>query len=121
MGNIKEKSFEERLKSLKNGCIIFFVIEIISLISTLFSVIQGKGNIFSLLIEIAIILLLYFIYKYTSEKNSIGPILEYVFGSLMLIQGIIACVSASLVFGIIVICLAIGVLNEATYFKKYLS
>ena len=117
-----EKSFEERLHSLKVGCIIFGVIEVISLISSIYSLSKSKGSILSILIAIAMLAILYFMYKYTSEQNSMGPTLEYVFGGLMLVEGIIYCISiVGIIFGIIAIILSIVIFNEAKYFKKYIA
>jgi hypothetical protein len=124
MSNKIEKSFEERLHSLKIGCIIFGVIEIIAIISALYSLSQPNSNesVISLVIAIVMLAVLYFMYKYTSEKDSKGPILEYIFGGLMLIEGIIYCITlVGIIFGVIFIVLSVGILKEASYFKKYIE
>lgn len=121
MSNKVEKSFEERLHSLKVGCIIFGIGESIALINSLICLSLGKGFL-PIIIEIVMFGILYFMYKYTSEKKLLGPILEYIFGGLMLVQGIIYCRSiAGILIGIILIILSISILSEATYFKKFIE
>lgn len=72
----------------------------------------------SLILSVVLLAMLYFIYKYTKERNPLGPMLEKIFGILLLVDGIIYCITIiGLLFGIIDIILAIGILDEAKYFK----
>lgn len=122
MGNKVEKTFEERLASLKKGCVILGILQAISVYSSLKLVLDGEGSLFSLIISVVLLGMLYFIYKYTKERNPLGPMLEKIFGILLLVDGIILCVTVvGILFGIIYIILAMGILDEAKYFKAELE
>lgn len=43
------------------------------------------GNIITLIISVVLLAMLYFIYKYTKERNPLGPTLETIFGIILLI------------------------------------
>lgn len=119
MSNKPEKSFEERLVSLKRGCIILGVLQGISAISSIVSLSNGEGNIVATILSVLLFLMIYFIYKDTSERNPRGPLLEKIYGILMLIEGIIYCITIiGAIFGIIFIVLAIGIIKESEYFKN---
>ena len=122
MGNKVEKTFEERLASLKKGCVILGILQAISVYSSLKLVLDGEGSLFSLIISFVLLAMLYFIYKNTKERNPLGPMLEKIFGILLLVDGIILCVTVvGILFGIIYIILAMGILDEAKYFKAELE
>ena len=67
-----EKTFEERLASLKKGCIILGILQAISVISAINDFMNQSGNIITLVISIILLAMLYYIYKYTKERNSLG-------------------------------------------------
>ena len=119
MSNNIEKTFEERLASLKKGCIILGILQIISVISSMYNYSVGKGNIITVILSVILLLMLFFIYKYTKERNTLGPLLENIFGVILLIDGILFCLTiVGILFGIIYIVLSIGIFKEASYFKK---
>ena len=118
MGNKVEKTFEERLASLKRGCVILGNLQAISVYLSLKAFLNGTDGLVSLILSVVLLAMLYFIYKYTKERNPLGPMLEKIFGILLLVDGIIYCITIiGLLFGIIDIILAIGILDEAKYFK----
>lgn len=47
--------------------------------------IKMYGNIITLIISVVLLAMLYFIYKYTKERNPLGPTLETIFGIILLI------------------------------------
>ena len=57
-----EKSYEERLASLKKGCFILGVLQAISVLMNLGSLGNG-GNVGSFLLSVVLLGMLYFIYK----------------------------------------------------------
>ena len=59
---------------------------------------------------------------YTKKKNILGPTLERYLGILAIIEGII-CIFTSLgiIFCLIFIITAIGIISEADYFKKAIN
>lgn len=119
MGKEVKKTFEERLYSLKKGCIIFGIILAFSVYSSFSALINEEGNILTLILSCIFLAMLYFIYKYTSQKNLMGPKLEKIFGYLLLIECILYCLTTSgIILGIIGIVLALGIINEAKYFKE---
>lgn len=119
MGNKVEKTFDERLASLKKGCIILGILQAISVYSALSAVLKGGGSLLTLIISVVLLSMLYFIYKYTKERNPLGPMLEKIFGIILLIDGILLCITiVGIIFGIIYIILALGVMDEAKYFKE---
>lgn len=118
MGQKVEKTFEERLASLKKGCIILGILQAISFISAIINFTNQQGNILTVIFSGVLLSMLYFIYKYTKERNSLGPTLENIFGIILLINGIILSVSIiGISFGIIDIILSFGIIKEAKYFK----
>jgi len=122
MSNKVEKTYEERLASLKKGCIILGVLQAISVISAINDLINQNGNMLTLIISVVLLGMLYFIYKYTKERNSLGPTLETIFGVILLIDGIILCLSiVGILFGIIYIILSLGIIKEAKYFKNEIN
>ena len=113
-----EKTFEERLLSLKKGCIILGVLQAFSVYSALKGVLNGSGSMLTLIISVTLLGMLYYIYKYTKERNILGPKLERIYGILLLIEGIIFCLTiVGIIIGLICIVLALGILDEAKYFK----
>lgn len=57
--------------------------------------------------------MLYFIYKYTKERNPLDPTLETIFGILLLIDGIVLCLTiVGILFGVIYIILSLGILKS---------
>ena len=61
-------------------------------------------------------------YYFTSKKNPIGPVLEYIFGVLLIIDGILLCITIILlILGIIYIILGAGILKEANWFQNYIN
>ena len=122
MSNKVEKTFEERLSSLKKGCIILGVLQVISVVSAITNFINKNGNIMTLIFSVVLLAMLYFIYKCTKERNPLGPTLETIFGILLLIDGIILCLSiVGIIFGIIYIILSLGIFKEAKYFKEEIN
>ncbi len=122
MGEKQEKSFEERLHSLKIGCIIFGVLEAIAFVSNITKFTAGGISLFTVIISALILVDIYFMYKYTAEKNPKGPLCEKIFGILLLIEGIMYCLTiVGILIGIILIALALGILGEAKYFKEYIE
>lgn len=118
MGNKVEKSFEERLNSLKKGCVILGILQAISVYSSIKDLMNGSGKIITVILACTLLAMLYFIYKYTKERNLLGPTLEKIYGYLLLFEGILFCITIiGILFGIIYIVLAIGIINEAKYFK----
>ena len=123
MSEKKQKSFEEKLHSQKIGsffCIWIFIATIVSS----FSGIQN-GNIIeiiSLIISTIMLILVLLIPGYTKKKNILGPTLERYLGILAIIEGII-CIFTSLgiIFCLIFIIIAIGIISEADYFKKAIN
>lgn len=76
----------------------------------------------SLILSAVLLAMLYFIYKYTKERNPLGPKLEKIYGILLLIDGIIMCLTiVGIIIGLIFIVLALGILDEAKYFKAELE
>lgn len=119
MGNKVEKTFEERLASLKKGCIILGILQAISVYSSFSALITGEGNILTAILSCVLLAMLYFIYKYTKEKNLTGPKLEKIYGYLLLIEGILYCLTIiGILIGLICIILALGIIDEAKYFKS---
>lgn len=119
MGKKVEKTFEERLYSLKKGCIILGIFQAISVYSSFSALSSGEGNILTVILSCILLAMLYFIYKYTSEKNLIGPKLEKVYGYLFLIEGILYCLTIiGIIIGIVCIVLSLGIISEAKYFKE---
>lgn len=119
MGNKVEKTFEERLHSLKKGCIILGILQAISVYSSVSALSSGEGNLLTVILLCALLAMLYFIYKYTSERNLMGPKLEKIYGYLLLIEGILYCLTiVGIIIGIICIILALGIISEAKYFKE---
>ena len=122
MSNKVEKTFEERLSSLKKGCIILGVLQAISVVFAMTNLINKTGNIITLIISVVLLAMLYFIYKYTKERNPLGPTLETIFGIILLLDGILLCLSiVGIIFGIIYIILSLGIFKEATYFKEEIN
>lgn len=119
MSNKVEKTFEERLSSLKKGCVILGILQALSVISSINNFINQSGSVVTVVISILALAMLYFIYKYTKERNPIGPTLENIYGVILLIEGIIYCISiVGIVIGLICIVLALGIISEAKYFKE---
>lgn len=119
-----EKSFEQRLRSLKNGCIIFGILELLALIFNIYSLLKNGiiSSLIGVIIAALLLAIIYYMYKYTKEKNPKGPKYEKIFGILMLIEGILSCLTiAGLLIGFIFIILAFGILSEANYFKEYIN
>ena len=122
MGNKVEKTFEERLASLKKGCIILGILQAFSVCSAINNLMNQTGNVLTLLISVVLLAMLYFIYKYTKERNTLGPTLENIYGVLLLIDGIILCLTIiGALFGIIYIILSLGIIKEAKYFKEEIN
>ena len=122
MSKREEKTFEENIKSLKTGCIIFGVLYILSLIIDLYNMTQGQNVLISLIVSIIMLALIFFMYRFTKARNPIGPTLELIFGILMIISGIFSCFTIIMIpWGILLIILAIGIIKESQYFKKELS
>ena len=112
------KTFEQRLESLKKGCIILGILHLLSFISSLNSYTNGKGNISSVLFPVVYIIMLYFIFKYTKERNSIGPLLEKIYGVLLIIGGIILCLTIiGIIFGVIYLIVGVWIIKESNYFR----
>ena len=111
-------TFEQRLESLKKGCIILGILHLLSFISSLNSYTNGKGNISSVLFPVVYIIMLYFIFKYTKERNSIGPLLEKIYGVLLIIGGIILCLTIiGIIFGVIYLIVGVWIIKESNYFR----
>lgn len=122
MGNKVEKTFEERLASLKRGCIILGILQAFSIYLSINNLMNQTGNVLSLLISVVLLAMLYYIYKYTKERNPLGPTLEKIYGVLLLIDGIILCLTIiGALFGIIYIILSLGIIKEAKYFKEEIN
>lgn len=122
MAQKREKTFEERLLSLKKGCVILGVLQAFSVYSALSAVTKGTGNVLTLVIAVVLLAMLYYIYKYTKERNPLGPKLEKAYGILLLIEGVLYCLSiVGILIGLIVIVLALGILDEAKYFKEAIN
>lgn len=119
MGKKVKETFEERLYSLKKGCIILGIIQAISVYSSFSALSSGEGNILTVIVPCILLAMLYFTYKYTSQRNLMGPKLEKILGYLLLIEGILYCLTIfGIILGIICIILALGILSEAKYFKE---
>ena len=119
MGNKVEKTFDERLRSLKKGCVILGVLQAFSVYSSISALSSGEGSVLTVILSCLLLAMLYFIYKYTSERNLMGPKLEKIFGYLLLIEGILYCLTIiGIIIGIICIVLALGIISEAKYFKE---
>ena len=122
MGNKVEKTFEERLASLKRGCIILGILQAFSIYLSINNLMNQTENVLSLLISVVLLAMLYYIYKYTKERNPLGPTLEKIYGVLLLIDGIILCLTIiGALFGIIYIILSLGIIKEAKYFKEEIN
>lgn len=122
MAKKEEKTFEANLASLKRGCIILGVLQAFSVISAFKGLAAGTGSALSLVISLVLLGMLYYIYKYTKERNPLGPKLEKIYGILLLIDGIIMCLTiVGIIIGLIFIVLALGILDEAKYFKAELE
>ncbi len=118
----EEKTYEERLASLKVGCIILGVLQAFSVASALNSFSKGAGNLGSLIISIILLAMLYFIYKYTAERNPLGPTLEKIYSVLLIIDGILACLSIiGIPLGVIFIVAGIFIYKESDYFKDQIE
>ena len=85
MGNKVEKSFEERLNSLKKGCVILGILQAISVYSSIKDLMNGSGKIITVILACTLLAMLYFIYKYTKERNLLGPTLEKIYGYFLII------------------------------------
>ena len=79
---MQEKSFEQKLHSLQIGCIIIGLLQLFSLVSAINNYSDGTGGLGTLILSILILLDIIFAYYFTSKKNPIGPVLEYIFGVL---------------------------------------
>ena len=116
-----EEAFQKKLHSLMIGCIIIGIMQMLSLVSAINSLSNGGGY-GSVIISALILLDIVGTYYYTSKKNPIGPVLEYIFGVLLILDGIVMCISILFaIFGIIYIILGVGVLKEANWFQKYIN
>ena len=83
---------------------------------------DGTGGLGTVILSALILLDIVFMYYYTSKKNPIGPVLEYIFGVLLIIDGILFCLLIIfIIIGIIYIALGLGVLKEAKWFKNYID
>ena len=90
------------------------VLQAFSVISAFKGLSAGTGSALSLVISIVLLGMLYYIYKYTKERNPLGPKLEKIYGILLLIDGIIMCLTiVGIIIGIIFIVFALGILDEA--------
>lgn len=119
---MQEKSFEQKLHSLQIGCIIIGLLQLFSLVSAINSYSEGTGGLGTVLLSVLILLDIIFAYYFTSKKNPIGPVLEYIFGVLLIIDGIVFCITIILlILGIIYIILGAGILKEANWFKNYIN
>ena len=119
---MKEKSFEEKLHSLKIGCIVIGLLQLFSFVSAVNNFSDGTGGLGTVILSALILLDIVFMYYYTSKKNPIGPVLEYIFGVLLIIDGILFCLLIIfIIIGIIYIALGLGVLKEAKWFKNYID
>ena len=111
-----EEAFQKKLHSLMIGCIIIGILQLISVVGAINNLGNG-GGFGSVLLSALILLDIVGTYYYTSKKNPIGPVLEYIFGVLLIFEGIVMCISIIFaIFGIIVIVLGVGVLKEANWF-----
>lgn len=119
MGKQVEKTFEERLYSLKKGCLILGILQAISVCISISNLINKEGNLLTVIMSCILLAMLYFIYKYTKERNLTGPKLEKIYGYLLLIEGILYCITlVGIILGLICIVLALGIISEAKYFKE---
>ena len=119
---MQEKSFEQKLHSLQIGCIIIGLLQLFSLVSAINNYSDGTGGLGTLILSILILLDIIFAYYFTSKKNPIGPVLEYIFGVLLIIDGILLCITIILlILGIIYIVLGAGILKEANWFQNYIN
>ena len=119
MSNNVEKTFEERLASLKKGCIILGVLQAYSFISAINNYSEYGGNLTTVIISGILLAMLYFMYKYTKEQNPIVPTLERIYGIILLIDGIVLSLTiVGIIFGVIYIVLALGIFKEAKYFEE---
>lgn len=119
---MQEKSFEQKLHSLQVGCIIIGVLQLFSLVSSINNLSEGNGGLGTVILSVLILLDIVFAYYYTSKMNPLGPVLEYVFGVLLIIDGIILCITIILlILGVVFIAVGAGVLKEANWFQKYIN
>lgn len=117
-----EKSYEERLASLKKGCFILGVLQAISVLMNLGSLGNGGGNVGSFLLSVVLLGMLYFIYKYTAERNPLGPTLELIYGILLIVEGALVCITIIFALvGIVFIVLGVGVVKESRYFAEAIA
>ena len=94
-----EKSFEEKVRSLKKGCIGFSVLQAIGIILTVFRYLEIKdllgidvvptNIIISIIVSIVMIFMFYFIYTLTKKRKPLGPILEIILGVIYVLDGIL--------------------------------
>ncbi len=117
-----EKSYEERLASLKKGCFILGILQAIGVLMSLNNLGKEGGNVGSFILSVILLAMLYFIYKYTAERNPLGPTLELIFGIILVIDGVLFCLTIiGALIGIIYIILGVGVIKESRYFAEAIA
>ena len=117
---MQEEEFQKKLQSLQIGCIVFGVLQLISIISSLNSV--GTGRTGGLLLGILILLAIIGTYYYTNKKNSLGPILEYALGVLLILDGVVWCITIIIaIIGILSIIGGVAVIKNANWFQQYID
>ena len=115
-------TFEQKLHSLQIGCVIIGLLQLFSFISALNGFSDGTSGLGTVVLSGLILLDIILAYYFTSKKNPIGPVLEYIFGVLLIIDGILLCLTLILaILGVIYIILGAGVLKEANWFQNYIS
>ena len=114
---LEEKSFDERLLSLKRGCYILGVLQLLTLSRNL----QDK-NITATIISALLIAMLYFIYIYTAQRNPLGPTLEKIYAGLLVVEGVLLCLTIILIpLAIVYFIVSYWIFKEADYFKDQIE
>ena len=132
-------TFEQKLHSLQIGCIIIGLLQLFSFISALNGLNDGSTQIGTVLLSGLILLDIILAYYFTSKKNPIGPVLEYILGALLIIYGIFRVIIAfviipgwffaifflagilELLIDIVCFIAGIGILKEANWFQNYIN
>ena len=132
-------TFEQKLHSLQVGCTIVGIFQLLSFINALNGFSDGTSGLGTVILSGLILLDIIFAYYFTSKKNPIGPVLEYILGVLLIIYGIFRVILAfviipgwffavfflagvlELLIDIVCFIAGIGILKEANWFQNYIN